>query len=206
MFKKIRLIKIIFSIIFYLFFSLSASIAQNDGHKIVLLVNEDIISSYDIIQRMKITSLLNNITINDQNSLAISNQIIDELVDQVIKNEKINEYKINITDIELQEYVTGYYNQYGKSNEDAINLLLDNDLNPEIIREYIRTEVAWNKLISGLYFRLISVSEIEIEELINLDPSIDKKLAANIIKDRQIEIKANKYLRDLRDSSTIEYR
>ena len=204
--KKDKYIKIIFIIIFNSLVYFSGANAENDDHKIVLLVNEEIISSYDIIQRMKITSLLTNIIIDDQNNTAISNQIVDELVDQIIKKERIDKYSIKVSDDELNQYVTGYYNQYGKSEEDAINLLLDNDINPKIIRDYISVEVSWNKLISGLYFRLISISDIEIEELMSLDSSLTNKMAKNIVRERQISIKANKYLRDLRDSSTIEYR
>ena len=45
----------------------------------------------------------------------------------------------------------------------------------------ISVQIAWNKLISGLYYRLISVSDIEIEQVMIDDSSISKEIAYNLI-------------------------
>jgi len=67
-------------------------------------------------------------------------------------------------------------------------------------------ELAWQILISRLYYRITSISDGEIEELMNKDPSISSELAEQIIMDKQLALKSNKMLRDLRDEATIEYR
>ena len=182
------------------------NVQADDQHKIVLLVNEEIITSHDIIQRMKIIAILNKIEINDTNSLKIQNQIIDELVDEKIQNEKINEYNINVSNDEIDDYELSYFNQSGRAKDEIYQIFDENKIDKEIVRNMISVQIAWTKLISGLYFRLISVSDIEIEQAMNFDSSISKEKAYNIIRDRQITLKANKYLRDLKDSSTIEYR
>ena len=67
-------------------------------------------------------------------------------------------------------------------------------------------EIAWQTLISKLYYRVTSVSQSEIEELINKNPDISLKLAEQIIMDKQLSLKSSKMLRDLRAEATIEYR
>ena len=177
-----------------------------DNHKIVLLVNEEIITSYDILQRIKITSIVMQVEINDMNSLKIQNQIVDELVDEKIQNEKLKEYGITVSSEDIDNYELSYFKQTDTNKKTVYNALTVNKINPEIFRNMIAVQIGWNRLVSGLYYRLISVSDMEIEEIINLDSSISKEKAYDIVRDRQISIKANKYLRDLKDASTIEYR
>ena len=95
---------------------------------------------------------------------------------------------------------------YSAKKGDKVYLVTGKEIDKEIIRNMISVQIAWNKLISGLYYRLISVSDIEIEQVMIDDSSISREIAYNLIRDRQITLKANKYLRDLKDSSTIEYR
>ena len=42
---------------------------QKVEHKIAVLVNESVITSYDIIQRMKLTAITQGININEQNNI-----------------------------------------------------------------------------------------------------------------------------------------
>ena len=41
-------------------------------------------------------------------------------------------------------------------------------------------ELAWNKLINGLFFRLTSVSDLEVDELISKNPSLSVEQAENL--------------------------
>ena len=194
-----------FLILIFSYFFLTITNAENN-HKIVLLVNEEIITSYDILQRMKITSIVMQVEINDVNSLKIQNQIVDELVDEKIQNEKLKEYGITVSSEDIDDYELSYFKQTDTTKEAVYNALNVNKINTEIFRNMIAVQIGWNRLVSGLYYRLISVSDMEIEEIINLDSSISKESAYDIVRDRQISIKANKYLRDLKTASTIEYR
>ena len=65
-------------------------------HKIVVLVNDTIITSFDIIQRIKINSIINDIKINEDNMNIVRNSVINELIDEKIKIQKSKEYNISI--------------------------------------------------------------------------------------------------------------
>ena len=107
--------------------NLMNNVHAEDQHKIVLLVNEEIITSHDIVQRMKIISILNKVQINNTNSLKIQNQIIDELVDEKIQNEKINEYNIDVSDSEIDEYELSYFNQSGRTKNEVYLIFDENE-------------------------------------------------------------------------------
>ena len=53
----------------------------------------------------------------------------------------------------------------------------------------------WNKLVNGLFFRLTSISDIEVDELISKNPSLSVEQAENLVIQRQLE--KHKLLRDI---------
>ena len=80
--------------IIFLFIFLIISIAQADDDKsnrIEVLVNEHVITKYDIFQRIKINSILKRIEINDKNYNQLINAVIDDLIVEKLKIKKINE-------------------------------------------------------------------------------------------------------------------
>ena len=70
----------------------------------------------------------------------------------------------------------------------------------------IRTDVGWQLLITRLYYRGASASDIEIEEILRNEPNLSKERAEQIVIDKQLALRSSKMLRDLRSEATIEYK
>ena len=200
------LIKILFIIIAFTNI-LSLVHAENKvEHKIAVLVNEDVITSYDIVQRLKLKAILQGIEINSQNSQLMFNNTIDELIQEKVKLEKINEYKIKIDD---EEYITLESNFFLGNNIDKSTILLllkKNDISYKDLKSLLIKEFSWSKLISGLYLRLTSVSQLEIDEITSKNTDISYEQAKNLVTQRQLDLQSNKLLRDIMNEATIEYR
>ena len=92
------------------------------------------------------------------------------------------------------------------NKENLIKLFELNNVKYSVYKNYLIDEMAWQKLISGMYYRLTSTSEIEIEEIIMNNPNISKKVAREMIVQKQLDLKSNKMIRDLLDEATIEYK
>ena len=82
-------------VIFFIFFFFIYYVIADDKieHKIAVLVNEDVITSYDIIQRLKLTAIIQGINLNAQNTQLMVNNVVDELIREKVKLSKINEYQ-----------------------------------------------------------------------------------------------------------------
>ena len=88
-----------------LFILNSHTIASNSSnHRIAVLVNDQMITSYDIVQRIKMNAILNGVNITEENNKQFVNIVIDELIKEKLKNEKIEEYKIVISEDEYLKY------------------------------------------------------------------------------------------------------
>ena len=189
------------------FFLLITNVYSSEGeNKIVVLVNDKVISNYDIEQRVKVFAIVNQVQITPENGNIITNKIVDELIDDLLKMQKIEEYNIKVNNSDLDKYEDQYFKNIEVNKERIFELMKINKINKNQFYHMLYNEIAWQTLISRLYYRATSVSEEEISELMNKDPNISRKLAEKIIMDKQLALKSSKMLRDLRDEATIEYK
>ncbi len=187
-------------------FTSSLNAEKQLEHKIAVLVNDEVISSYDIIQRMKLTAIIQGINLNNQNNQTIVNNVVDELIQEKLKLNKINEYKINVSEREYQETEVIFFenNKIDKSNIET--LLRENNINYDELKNLIIIEISWGKLIRGLFLRLTSVSELEVQDMLNKNPGITYNQAENYVIQRQLDLQSSKLLRDIMNEATVEYK
>lgn len=196
----------IFIIINLFFLIITSAYSSENTNRIVILVNDNVITEYDIEQRAKIFAIINQVQITPENNVSITNKIVDELIESHLKTEKILEYDLNIDSSDLNDYENRYFKSLGIDKNHIFELMEINKIDRDEFYNMLYNELAWQILISRLYYRITSVSDEEIDELINTDPQISHKLAKQIIMDKQLVLKSNKMLRDLRDEATIEYK
>lgn len=176
------------------------------SNRIEVLVNEDIITKYDVIQRLKINSILKRIEINESNYNQILNTVIDDLVVQKLKIKKIKEYNIEIDKDEFKKHESRFYDSLNYKKKELEDLFLLNDIKYNYLLELIEVDLKWQKLIYGLYLRVSSVTVQEINELKSKNPNLSDESAYDLILQKQLDIKSMKLIKDLRDEATIEYK
>ena len=201
-----NMLKIFLLTIYALTFCLSAVAYNSNDHKIAVLVNDQLITSYDIIQRMKLNAILKGINITPENNKLLVNNVTEDLIKEKLTNEKIGEYKIIISDDEYIDYETSFFQSLPLKKNIIIELLQTNEINYSEFKKFLINQISWQKLVSGMYYRLTSTSEIEIEEIMNKNENITKDIARNIIIERQLDLKSSKMIRDMLDEATIEYK
>ena len=175
-------------------------------NKIAILVNDNVITNYDIEQRLMIFAIINQVQITQDNSGIITNKIVDELIDGALKDEKINEYDISVSNKNIERYEKVLFKNRGLEKDYIFEIMSLNNINTDQFYKMLNTDVGWQILISRLYYRGASVSDIEIEELMKNDPTLSTELAEQIVIDKQLALKSSKMLRDLRSEATIEYK
>ena len=206
MLKMNILMKTLLAIIFFLSFCLNANAFSTNDHRIAVLVNDQLITSYDIVQRMKLSVILSGTEITDKNNNQLLNSVVDELIKESLKNQKINEYDVSISEEEYLSQELRFYQNSPFNKEDLIKIFELNDIKYGEFTKYLTHEISWQKLISGMYYRLTSTSEIEIEEIVMKNPNISKETAKDMIVQKQLDLKSNKMIRDLFNEATIEYK
>ena len=149
MFKKIRLI-FIYLFLVYLF-STSILFASSKTYKIVRLVNDQVITNYDLENRLKLFSFLNSININNENIDHYANEMLKLMVEEKLQIEQVKKYNIVISDNEVENYIKEVYASSNENILDFKNSLSLNNIKFDIFKESIRIQIAWNELAGRLF-------------------------------------------------------
>ena len=201
--KKFRFrFDIILSIIFLLSINFT-TIAEEKNYKIIKLVNDQVITNYDLEQRLKLFSVLNNADINKENIDQLGKQMLILMVDEKLQNEQIEFYEISINESEINDYIN---RAFLNEEKELIASLKSNNININILKESIKITLGWNKLANRLYYRSSKINPLELENAMKQDLSLSKQAAENMLLQKQILLRAKKLLRDIKAEANIETR
>ena len=199
-------IKTLLIVIFFHSLCLSANGFNANDHRIAVLVNDQLITSYDVVQRMKLNAILAGIDITPENNNQLLTSVVDELIKEKLKKQKINEFNISVSEEEFLKQELFFYENNPIDKEELIKIFKINGIKYSEFKNFLINDISWQKLISGMYYRLTSTSEVEIEEIISKNPNISEEIAIGIIVQRQLDLKSSKMIRDLFNEATIEYK
>jgi len=180
--------------------------AEEKNHKIVKLVNNNVITNYDLEQRLKLYSTLNNVNINRENIDKLADEMLSFMVDEKLQLEQINSYEISINESEVNNYIEQAYLNDSNNLNEFISALDNNNIDIEILKKSIEIMIGWNKLTSKLYYQTSEINKVDLENLLNEDISLSEEQAENILLQKQIGLRAKKLLRDIRIEANIENR
>jgi len=180
--------------------------AEEKNYKIIKLVNNNVITNYDLEQRLKLYSTLNNADINEENIDKLANQMLSLMVDEKLQLEQINSYGISVNKSEINDYIERAYLSDNNNLNEFIDTLNNNNIDIAILKKSIEVMIGWNKLTGRLYYRTSEINKVDLENLMNEDPSLSKEQAEDILLQKQIGLRAKKLLRDIRIEANIENR
>ena len=199
-----KLLKIITICTLLFLSSLAILTADEKNFKIIKLVNDEVITNFDLEQRIKLLATLNNININNENIDQYANELISLMINEKLQQEHIKKYNISITQKEVDEYIQRAYSNSDK--DEIVSILNKNNININILYESIRIKIGWNELTGRLYYRTAKIDPIDLEDTLKQNPTLTRENISNILIQKQIELRASKLLRDLKSEANIENR
>jgi peptidyl-prolyl cis-trans isomerase SurA len=152
---------------------LSNKVIAENKYEIIVNINSQIITNFDIQKETKYLFALNPSLDN------LSKKQIKEISKKSLIREKIKEneilkyYIINYEDPQLAIFLINIYKRLGIVDEAEFNTYLSKfDLDISSVIKKIAIEKAWNKLIFDKFRNQISVDELKIKE--ELEKKLDK--------------------------------
>lgn len=162
--KFIKLI--IFQINLLLFLS-SVSIASSN-FKIIVKVGNEIITSYELENKIKISLFLAQEKLNQNNVNELKKFSLESLINTKLKKEEIKKYNYNKGNEErTSNYFKNIAKKFNTNTENLKKIFLANNLDYNLFYEDIKTEFIWQNLVYEIYSKKISLDEQEIANELN---------------------------------------
>ena len=171
---------------FFLLFISNNFFANASTNKIIVKIDDNIVTSYELKNKIKTALFLANQNLNQENIDSTKNQALSFLVNMKIKKKEILKYKINLDEINIDKQLMSIslndLNNFKKN-------FLQNNLDFEIFAEEIKIEVAWQQLIYDIYNKKVNIDDKTIESL--LRKQVENKSSIIEFKLSEIEIEKN---------------
>lgn len=147
------------TIITLFFFILNSEVTANIQNKIVLKVENEIITEFEIKNKILSTLLISNQTINQQNINQLKEQSLDSLILTRLKKIELSKYNFKNNPNELDLYLNRIYT---KKPLELKKIFENNNIDFDLFSEEIEIQLRWQKLIYNLYSEKIKIDENEI--------------------------------------------
>ena len=171
-----------FLLIFFIFF-LTNSEAKQLTSNVIVSIDNTIITDLDIKKEIIFLKFINK----DQaanNPEILKKEIINSLIDRKIKDIETNYFKIEVSEKEIEFNLYNYLERIKINNEIINSFYNQNEIEKDYLKNIIKIDIKWSKLIRQLYESRLNVNltevnkELEKEQNNSVD---DEKLKGQLI-------------------------
>jgi peptidyl-prolyl cis-trans isomerase SurA len=140
---------------------------------VAAVVNDDIISTYDLIQRMRLMIMSSGLQVTKENEPELQQEALRSLIDERLETQEIQRFakkqktKEFIADEkEVDEEITNMAQQNKMSYAQLKQAFANSGVDIQSLRDQIRTTITWQRLVGGIYMRDIRVSDDQVNNVL----------------------------------------
>jgi peptidyl-prolyl cis-trans isomerase SurA len=135
---------------------------------IAAIVNDKPISYSDVRQRARMMLLSFGGRQPTQEQIQqITGQALEQLIDEHLQMEKAREFELEVDKRDVDEAVEEMARPTGSTGAELRKQLQAAGINPTSLEDQMRAEIAWQRIMGGLYGSRIRISEYQLNEQLN---------------------------------------
>ena len=158
----VKKIKYIF-LIFFLFVAFSVTLKSQDIQAIAVIVNDEVISRYDVNQRVRLILVTSGIPSTEENIKRIEEQAIKALIDEKIQIQEAIKLEVPDSPNEINLMLDNIARSNQTTAEGILESITSQGVNSETLLNQIKSELLWNKIVRGRFGSYINISDEEVD-------------------------------------------
>jgi len=132
---------------------------------IVATVNDQVITGFDLRQRMLSVIAMSQVQPTEENIPAIQQQALQALIEERLQAQEIANYEtLVISDEEVDREIAGMAQDAGTTPENYMVFLAEGGIRADAMRAQLRTEIGWRDLVGGRFNSRARVSRTQVEQ------------------------------------------
>ena len=164
-----------FTIVVFINLFLLTSLYANFNSKIIVKVENEIITNYELKNKILTTLVLSNQEISQQKIDELKKIILDQLIHLKLKKIELEKFKVE----KDERRINSYLNSISNNNIEAFKKkFVENNINYDLYLDELDIELRWQRLIYSLYAKKITVNENtldkEIEQIISTRSEVEE--------------------------------
>ena len=134
------------------------------GESISAIVNDKVITTFDVRQRMKLMLISAGGRIPPEALPQLQQQALRDLVEEKLKLAEAEKFELEIPSDDIRKEIETIGAQSNLSYAQLVELLTAEGISLSSLEEQIRSSLAWPSLVQGRFSNRIRVSDDEVED------------------------------------------
>jgi peptidyl-prolyl cis-trans isomerase SurA len=127
-------------------------------------VNDDIVTTHDLRQRVLFILATTGAERNEETLNRIQVQALRNLVDEKIQLQESEKFEQEISREEVDQAVARLIGRNGLDPNEVVQSLAQQGVSIDTLRGQVKSEIAWQRIVNGLYGSRIRISDAQIDE------------------------------------------
>ena len=133
---------------------------------VMVTVNDELITSYDVRQRMLFLIFTSQIQPTPENLPSIQQQALRSLIDQHLQSQELERYEVEISSEMVLSDINELAAQSGGTGEQMLAAMEAFGIDRESVEEKLRVDIGWGMLVGGRYRDRARVGADQIEAVL----------------------------------------
>lgn len=131
---------------------------------VLATVNDSVITGFDLRQRMLLLIAMTQVQPTPENIPAIQQEALNALIDERLQIQELANYEtLTVSDEEVDQEVAAMAQEVGVTGEAYLSFLEAGGIRPQTLRNQLRTQIGWQRLVGGRFQTRARVSQGAID-------------------------------------------
>ena len=131
---------------------------------IAAIVNDEVISKFDVDQRVNLFLVTSGIERTPQNIDGLRRQVLRTLIQEKLQLQEARDSEIEISRAEINAAMQDMASGTNRSLNEVEKFLKENNVHIRTMEDQIEAELAWSRFVRGRFGGQVSIGELEIDE------------------------------------------
>ena len=145
--------------------TVQAAPASNARFNPVAVVNDDIITQYDIENRVRFVMATGGAPANAESAKQLYPEILQTLINEQLQFQEAKRFNVSVSNEEINNAIANIEKERGRNEGELISFLASNNISYDTLKRQIESQIAWSKLLQRNVVSNISISTAEMQRM-----------------------------------------
>ncbi|HEX5279276.1 MAG TPA: peptidylprolyl isomerase [Micropepsaceae bacterium] len=131
---------------------------------IAAIVNDTVISDYDLDQRTALYVATSGLRPSKENLAQIRAQVLRSLEDEVLELQEANKHKVNVTKADVDKALKNIADDNHVTIDQIAMTIKEAGVSPDVFRQQLAAQLTWQRLVSARYSSDVQISDQQVDE------------------------------------------
>ncbi|MEM8920587.1 MAG: peptidylprolyl isomerase, partial [Pseudomonadota bacterium] len=144
---------------------------------VAAVVNDEVISFTDVRNRAQLILISFGVEASPEAIAQAQARAIESLIEERLQMQEAAEYELEVSEEDVTRQVAGLAARNGIGPDEFLNNLWGQGINPATLRDQVKADIAWRRLVGGRFGQRVRVSDLQIDD-------VKERISTNMGKDQ----------------------